>query len=183
MATEPRFLKRLLPFTAPSASEVDWEAVYAEELPRVYNFFRYRVGDGMIAEDLTAATFEKAWRARELYRRDVAGFSTWLLTIARNVATDHFRRPHLETSLDAARTHADENTPERWAEHEDDVRRLSTLLAQLPDRDRELLALKYGAGLANRAIAKMTGLTESNVGTILHRIIQHLRAEWRKNEG
>jgi RNA polymerase sigma-70 factor (ECF subfamily) len=182
MATELRFLKRLAPSVA-AAGTVDWEAVYAEQLPRVYNFFRYRVGDDPLAEDLTAATFEKAWRARELYRRDLAGFSTWLLTIARNVAADHFRRPRLETPLDEIAHHADANTPDALAEHDADLARLSHLLAQLPDRDRELLALKYGAELTNRAIAKMTGLTESNVGTILHRIVQNLRAKWERSEG
>ena len=82
------------------AAEPDWDQVYAEELPRVLNFFRYRFGDTADAEDLTARTFEKAWRARHRYR-DVAGFATWLLTIARNVAIDHVRarRPHVPSSM------------------------------------------------------------------------------------
>ena len=71
-----------------TVAEPDWEAVYAEQLPRVYNFFRYRFGASADVEDLTARTFEKAWRARSGYRRDLAGFSTRLLSIARNVATD-----------------------------------------------------------------------------------------------
>ncbi|MBK8027516.1 MAG: sigma-70 family RNA polymerase sigma factor [Chloroflexi bacterium] len=45
-------------------------------------------------------------------------------------------------------------------------------------RERELIALKYGAELTNRAIAEVTGLSESNVGTTLHRIIQKLRQQW-----
>ena len=56
------------------------------------------------------------------------------------------------------------------------------LLAALPDRERELVALKYGAGLTNRAIARLTGLTESNVGTILHRAIVALRADWKEGD-
>jgi RNA polymerase sigma-70 factor (ECF subfamily) len=48
----------------------------------------------------------------------------------------------------------------------------------LPERERELLSLKYGAGLTNRAIARLTGLSESNVGTLLHRTIAGLRTEW-----
>src|SRR5690242_10515305 len=80
-----------------ATAEPDWDRVYAEELPRVYNFFRYRLGDGADAEDLTARTFEKAWRARHRYRSDVAAFATWLMSIARNVAADHLRarRYHL----------------------------------------------------------------------------------------
>ena len=45
------------------------------------------------------------------------------------------------------------------------------------------MALKYGGGLTNRAIAQLTGLTESNVAVILHRTLQSLRSAWEaKNE-
>jgi RNA polymerase sigma-70 factor (ECF subfamily) len=59
-----------------------------------------------------------------------------------------------------------------------DAERLASLLATLPERDRELMALKYGAGMTNRAIARATGLSESNIGTILHRTVQTLRELW-----
>lgn len=161
-----------------SATETDFEALYNTELPRVYNFFRYRVGDGPLAEDLTAETFEKAWRNRDRYKRDLAAFSTWLFTIARRVAVDHYRKARPEVSLhDLPPLLADENI-EDWAQQQADFARLSVLLTRLADRDRELVALKYGAGLTNRTIAGLTGLTESNVGVILHRALQTLRAEW-----
>lgn len=161
-----------------AAPELDWDVVYAEQLPRVYNFFRYRLGDRPDVEDLTAVTFEKAWRARHRYRRDLAGFTTWLMTIARNVAIDHFRasRPHVP--LDDAADVAAGATPEDTAIQQSNLARLSALMAALPDRDRELLAFKYGAGMTNREIAKLTGLSESNIGTIVHRAVQALRAEW-----
>ena len=63
---------------------------------------------------------------------------------------------------------------------EADFERLSVLLTQLEERDRELVALRYGAGLTNRAIARLTGLTESNVGVILHRTLNKLRVEWEE---
>ena len=67
-------------------------------------------------EDLTARTFEKAWRARHRYRRDLAGFSTWLLTIARNVATDHLRARQRHDPLDAAAAvPSPDHTPEQHA--------------------------------------------------------------------
>lgn len=157
----------------------DWDAVYRAELPRVYNFFRYRLGDVPDVEDLTARTFEKAWRARDRYRRDVAGFATWLLAIARNVATDHIRARRLHLPLELAEeVPARSNTPEDAMVQGSDAKRLGTLLAALSDRDRELMALKYGAGMTNRTIARATGLSESNVGTILHRTVQTLRDQW-----
>ena len=159
-------------------AEPDWDAVYAEQLPRVYNFFRYRFGSSADVEDLTARTFEKAWRERHRYRRDIAAFSTWLFTIARNVATDHYRRSRRLVPLSAAADVAAADSPEAEASQRSDSDRLVRLLAELPERERELLALKYGAGMNNRAIARATGLTESNVGTILHRSVQALRARW-----
>ncbi|MBI5169654.1 MAG: sigma-70 family RNA polymerase sigma factor [Candidatus Eisenbacteria bacterium] len=162
------------------ARDADWDALYADQLPRIYNFFRWRVGDGAVAEDLTSRTFEKAWVARERYRRDLAGFGTWLVVIARNVATDHWRTRRTHAPLDAAADVPAGATPEELAERRSDFERLSRLLAALDDRERELVALKYGADMTNRAIAKATGLTESNVGTILHRTIQALRDGWQE---
>jgi RNA polymerase sigma-70 factor (ECF subfamily) len=161
-----------------AASEADWDALYAEQLPRVYNFFRYRVGDGPLAEDLTSVTFEKAWVARHRYRRDLSAFTTWLLTIARNVAVDHYRRQRPQVPLDEALHVADHGDASTAAERQSDFERLHRLLAGCDERERELVAFKYGAGLTNRAIARVTGLTESNVGTILHRTVQSLRSAW-----
>src|SRR5712671_4541447 len=84
------------------AREADWDALYADQLPRVYNYFRFRVGGGAVAEDLTSLTFEKAWVARHRYRRDLASFATWLMTIARNVAIDHYRGRREHAPLEAA---------------------------------------------------------------------------------
>jgi RNA polymerase sigma-70 factor (ECF subfamily) len=161
-----------------AAAAPDWDAVYAEQLPRVYNFFRYRLRDEALAEDLTAATFEKAWRARESYRRDLAGFATWLLAIARNVAADHHRARREHAPLEEAEEVSAPGSPEEDNARASDGERLRALIARLPDRERELLALKYGAEATNRAIAKLTGLSESNVGTIVYRIVQTLRRDW-----
>lgn len=161
-----------------TGTAVDFEAVYQSELPRVYNFFRYQIGDDQIAEDLTAATFEKAWRHRERYREDLASFSTWLFTIARRTAADYYRRQRANISLEDATLVSDRNAVEDTAQKHADVAILAKLLARLGERERELVALKYGADLTNRAIASISGLSESNVSTILYRVTQYLREEW-----
>jgi RNA polymerase sigma-70 factor, ECF subfamily len=71
-----------------------------------------------------------------------------------------------------------EATPERAAMEGSDIARLAQLTANLPERERELLALKYGAAIGNRQIAQLTGLSESNVGTILSRTVEKLRSQW-----
>jgi len=72
--------------------DLDWDAVYSDQAPRVYNYFRFRLGRTTDVEDLTARTFEKAWRSRATYNRDLAGFSTWLFKIAQNVRIDSLHR-------------------------------------------------------------------------------------------
>jgi RNA polymerase sigma-70 factor, ECF subfamily len=162
-----------------SRDEVDWNAVYAEQLPRIYNFFRYRCANPADAEDLTSITFEKAWRGRDRYRRDKGAFSTWLFAIARNAAVDHYRGRSPVVPLDEAATvAATAATPEDQTTLRSDAARLAALLPALSDRDRELIALKYGAEMSNRDIARATGLSESNVGTILYRAVQALRERW-----
>lgn len=157
---------------------IDWDAVYWDAMPRVYNFFRYRIGDDQLAEDLTASTFLRAWRSRDHYAADVAAFSTWLFSIAQNLAVDHFRRHKPVLALDDLPHLHDDNTIEDLIERRLDSSRLSVLLERLTPRERELIALKYGAELTNRAIAQVTGMSESNVGTTLHRTIQKLRQQW-----
>ena len=160
-----------------AATPADWEALYARELPRVYNFFRYRVGDDQTAEDLTAQTFEKAWKHRERYRRDLASFSTWLFIIARRLAADHFRKQRPTVPLEEVSQIANPQSLEEEAQERAEFAQLSAVLARLAERERELVALRYGAGLTNRAIARISGLSESNVSTILHRLTRQLRAQ------
>ena len=135
------------------------------------------MGDDQIAEDLTAETFEKAWKHRERYREDLASFSTWLFIIARRIAADHFRKRRRTVPLEEAMRLAGPQTLEEEAQERGQFTRLSALLARLAERERELVALKYGAGLTNRAIARISGLSESNVSTILHRLTSQLRAK------
>lgn len=164
---------------ANPALTVDFESVYERELPRIYNYFRYRVSDDQVAEDLTAETFEKAWRKRERYRDDLASFSTWLFALARRIAVDYFRRRHPTLLLEEAALVSDSHSVEDTAQEHAEFAQLAALLARLADRERELVALKYGAGLTNRVIARLTGLSESNVSTILSRVTHQLRAQWK----
>lgn len=178
MGTQSHILSKF----AKSSVTVDFEAFYQAELPRVYNFFRYHIGDDEVAEDLTSETFEKAWRNRERYREDLASFSTWLFTLARRVAADHYRKRRATVRLNDAAHISDPQIVEDLAQGHAEFAHLAALLSRLAERERELVALKYGAGLTNRAIARLSGLSETNVGTILYRVIHELRAQWEHDD-
>jgi RNA polymerase sigma factor (sigma-70 family) len=147
--------------------------VYEEHVWHVYGFLAYQLRDRVIAEDLTQATFERALRAWSRFDPRRASERTWLMTIARNLAVDHHRR-------------------ERWVSHEVIDERalppvpgpeerlgpapeLARALEQLSDRDREVLALRFGGDLTNPEIAELLGLSLANVQQIVSRSLRKLR--------
>jgi len=160
-----------------SAEDINWDSVVNNELPRLYNYFRYRLGDEAVAEDLTSVVLEKAWLKRHRYRRDRAAFSVWLFAIAKNEVITYLRKRRISIPMAMAENVTGE-TAEHILEHSQDLQTLSHLLADLPERERELVSLKFGADLNNREISAITGLSESNVGTILSRVLQKLREQW-----
>jgi RNA polymerase sigma-70 factor, ECF subfamily len=162
-------------------TEVEWREVYDQFLPKVYHFFFYKVGDERIAEELAASTFEKAWKSREKYQSKLGEYRFFVFGIAKKVAADYFRKQHPETRLEEADDLPGHQSVEEQVEKRLNFQRLARIVGQLNERERDLVSLKYGAEMTNREIAKFTGLSESNVGTILHRVVLKLRQEWEKS--
>lgn len=153
-------------------------AIYDHYFPRVYNYTRYRVGDPQTADDVTAQVFERVLLRIDTYRPERGLFAAWLFAIARNAINDHLRaqRRHPWLSLDALRDRASPAPPPDDVVERDEGRSaLLAATAHLSDRERELVALKFAAGLTNRHIGQLTGLGEGNVGVILYRAVRRLR--------
>ena len=163
-----------------TAEPAAFAAIYDHYFPRVYNYVRYRVGDAVAADDITALVFERVLVGIDRYRPERAPFAGWLFAIARNAVTDHLRaqRQRRWLSLDVLRDQAcDEPLPEQITIHAETRAEILAALARLSDRERDLIALKFTAGLTNRRIAELTGLRANNVGVILYRAVRRLRAE------
>lgn len=160
-------------------ADLDWRQIYDRELPRIYNFFRYQIADVMVVEDLTAITFKRAWEYRDSYQEDLAAFSTWLITIARRVAIDHFRRTASlkEVELTPAYDLKEDLSLEAVIEQRNQFEAVRQLIRQLSDREQELIALRYGVEMSYNEIAELLGLNPTNVGVILHRAIRKLRLQ------
>jgi RNA polymerase sigma-70 factor (ECF subfamily) len=149
---------------------VSFEDAFEQHLSDVYAFFAYRLGRVADAEDLTQATFERALRAWGTFDERRASARTWLLAIARNLLIDHYRAARPTEQLDVEVAH------DQPAELGLDPR-LETALATLADRDREIIALRFGGDLTGPEIAQLTGLSLANVQQILSRSLRRLRAE------
>ena len=144
-------------------------------MAELYAFFAYRLGSRADAEDLTQETLERAFRAWARYDPSRAAPRTWLLAIARNLLIDHFR-----ASANRHTTSLDDEPGIAAAHVEPDLGLdpgLAVALKRLPDREREILALRFGADLTGPEIAALTGLSLANVQQILSRSLRRLRAE------
>ncbi|NLE51438.1 MAG: sigma-70 family RNA polymerase sigma factor [Chloroflexi bacterium] len=174
-------MMRLFPARSRPAHN-DWETLYGQYYSSIYNYFRFRACDD--PEDLTAAVFERAWQHRHRYDRHLGEFRAWLFGIARNVAAEYFRQRKQVVGLEEAQDILVllEQPLEQLVQQQAEGDRLKGLLQELPEREQDLIAMKYGMELTNREIARQTGLSESNVGTILFRVVRKLRAEWEKSE-
>ena len=160
-------------------------AIYDHYFPRVYNYVRYRVDDAATADDLTSHVFEQALANLRSYQPDRAPFATWLFSIARNAVRDHLRaqRRRRWLSLDALHLWPSEGPqPEQVAGDNETRAAILAAVARLTERERHLIALKFGAGLPNKQIAALMGLSESNVGVVLYRAIHRLQAELSDEE-
>jgi RNA polymerase sigma factor (sigma-70 family) len=147
--------------------------VYDEHVWRVYGFLAYRLADREAVEDLTQATFERALRAWSRFDPRRASERTWLLSIAQNLLIDHHRRDR-----SALVDPIEERSLPPVAGPEARVAGSSELveaLAQLSDREREVLALRFGGDLTGVEIADLLGLTLANVQQITSRSLRRLR--------
>jgi RNA polymerase sigma factor (sigma-70 family) len=159
---------------APSEADAAFEALYRDARDDLYAYVAGLLRDRHAAEDVTALAFERAYRKRRRHRPDRGSMRAWLFGIARNAAIDELRRRGRSAEL--ASDPVDEFTSTQQ-EAETALRRaaLREALETLSARERELVALKFFAGLSNAEIATVIGATESNAGTKLHRAVTKLR--------
>ncbi len=138
---------------------------------RVYAYAAYMVGDGPDAEDITGATIERALRYRASYDPSRGSPVAWLLGIARNCIADRRGEPPTVPEEELDELEAAEGS----LDHVDRLA-VQAAVAKLGPRDRELIALRYGADLTTRQIGAELGLRANAVEVALHRAHARLRA-------
>ncbi len=160
-----------------TGSWVALEELYRSSRDDLYAYALTLLRDSGAAEDVTALAFERAYRRRRTFDRRRGEERAWLFGIARNAALDELRRRKRVASLLVDPASVDELEEIADDGPEITLRRTAvrTALAAMCARDRELIALKFHAGLSNAEIATVLGVSESNAGTMLHRTVQKLR--------
>jgi RNA polymerase sigma factor (sigma-70 family) len=161
---------------APTAGRIalDFDALYRAARDDVFAYVATLLHDRGAAEDVTAQAFERAFRKSRTFDSRKGTERAWLFGIARNAALDELRKRKRTAQLVAE---PEDVAPQPEEEMDRALRRAAvrTAVAALEPRERELIALKFHAGLDNAEIGAVLGLSVSNAGTRLHRALTKLR--------
>ncbi len=155
-----------------------FSALYQRYLTPLYRYLYRRIGDPHDAEDLTAQVFIEVLEGLTAGRyREGGCFAAWLFTIARRRTVDLYRQRPNEFLNDPP-------SPEpgllAGIEAEEDMHRLTGLLAQLDGTHQELLRLRFSAKLSFAQIGRVEGRSEAAVKMAVYRTLEHLRDQWRR---
>lgn len=162
-------------------------ALYDRYVERIYGYAARQVEDAAIAQDITAATFEKALRHLGRYRPGETGLAPWLYTIARHEIAQHYRRGRFAAPW---RGRDDDEAEEPAAPSSRDGRPIESLLLagerdgalhaalrRLSAADRDLLTLRFLEELPTEDVAAILGCSRANVYVRLHRALARLRGQ------
>jgi RNA polymerase sigma-70 factor (ECF subfamily) len=166
----------------PISVEKKFEEVYKEQFPLIYNYIYYHIGNAMDAEDLTADVFVRAYKYWGSYSSGKGSQGEWLGGIARNIVKTYIRKKACKPQINQLSEFiaADICIEDSYLRREELLQVLTQMNA-LPERQRELLSMKYFLRFTNREIAKATGMSESNVGVVLYRAIRKIQKNYQKS--
>jgi RNA polymerase sigma-70 factor (ECF subfamily) len=151
--------------------------LYDHYHPSVYRFLYYRVGSVTLAEDLTSETFFRALRSMSSFRWQGKDFGAWLMTIARNLTTDHYKagRTRLEqTTEDMSTLDSTTDGPEGAVLAQLTNEALLEALSQLPNEQRECLVMRFLQGLSIAETADVLGRSAGAVKQLQLRGVRNL---------
>lgn len=153
----------------------DFDALYTANVDSIYRYLYRRTLHRMTAEDLTSTTFLKALEKIDTFDPSKGGFGGWVMTIAKNVLTDHFRALKPTTDIDDVWGLSSDDDVAGDVEDKDSYRELREALAKLPKEKREIVLLRAWENLSYADIAALTGKTEGNCKVIFSRAMKDLR--------
>lgn len=184
ISMDPKIEKKIIEKSRKNVEE--FAPIYKHYNKHIRKFFSFRVNGVETAEELTSITFEKALKGLDNFQWQGLSFSSWLYRIARNTLIDHYRKKNKrdKTSPLEIVHHlpSKESTPEEKVETMFAEEKLYEILKQLPPREQEIIYLKFFDGYTNKVIAKITDLSETNVGTIVYRTIKKLRRIYKDSD-
>lgn len=154
--------------------------IFCEFKDRVFRYIKSRIGSVEDAEDILSCVFLKIHERIDTYDSSKAGLSTWIYAVTRNIVNDFLRRQYIRNILESYDNVlidcVDDDIPviDRLI-MEEQLKKLSTALEQLPEREREIIILRFYYGRTSPQIATMMNLSRENVRYLQHVAIGRLK--------
>ena len=156
-------------------------ALYQRYLPRVYRYLYLRLGSRHDSEDITSQVFLEVLEGLQRNRyRETGCFPAWLFTIVRRRLVD-FQRQRIPIFLEEHPSPDPELLDQ--IQSDEDLQRLSSLLADLDEEKGELLRLRFAAELSFAEIGALENQSEAAVKMTVYRAIDWLRKHWETENG
>ncbi len=150
--------------------------LYDRYAGKIYAYIYYRVGDEVLAEDLTANVFIKMLDAVKSTRAWDMSFSGWLYRIAHNAIVDHFRRNSHDKGLPLdERLVATTDDPVKTVEQLMASNVVKAAIANLTEEQQTVIVLKFFEGLSNLEVANIMDKTEGAIKSLQYRALAALR--------
>ncbi len=150
--------------------------LYKRYVEKIFRYLYSRIGNVHEAEDVTAQTFMAAFESFDRFRQDIH-FASWLFTIARNKAMDHYRQQKKLPISDENNDIPDEKDPINDVIQSEQTAVLAKLIKTLPQDDRELLRLRFLAEMSFPEIARLLHRKEEAVKKSIYRLLARLKSQ------
>jgi RNA polymerase sigma-70 factor (ECF subfamily) len=145
--------------------------------PRVYRYALSKLGRAQDAEDVAAETFARVLRRLDRFRWRGAGFEAWIFRIAYNLIVDQYRGSGREELSEESDERSENVTPEDLYFQTETASELSKMLSKLSDDQREVLLLRFVAGLETDEITKVMGRSSNAIRQLQFRALDSLRKQ------
>lgn len=158
-------------------SVVKFDQIFDMYYKRVYKYICYRINNQHMAEDLCSQVFERVILKYNTFSPKKSSFEVWLFAIARNGVADYHRsnKKGFHISLDSILDRVSPNpSPEEIVITKDENRELFLALSKLREKERNIISMKFAAGLKNSEIASLLGVSASNISVVLYRSLKKL---------
>jgi RNA polymerase sigma-70 factor (ECF subfamily) len=158
--------------------------LYDLYFPKIFRYVSWRVGNKSDAEDLVSDIFTKAlYKINSFKWQKGATFSSWIFRIAYNTTVDFYRTKHRRDYInidDLPEIPADFLLPDEDLDRRQLFKKLYQMIQELPERQAEVITMRFFTGLKNKEIAEVLGISERSVASSLCRGLRTLHDNFNK---
>ena len=165
--------------SAQEGDSASFAALYEHFFDRIFRYVSFRTGNAVEAEDITGEVFVKMLQSIRSFQWRGVPFSSWLYRIAHNLVVDHFRKTSRKKTVPLDTTigivGSSSSDLDGYVEMKLTMAHVREAMGGLTNLQREVISLRFAAGLSVTETAKAVGKKENAVKALQHSGLKKLR--------